>query len=638
MRIAWSAALAGALGLALTGTAHARGRADLVESRLGDPPARLAAARPFVVTDIATNRGAGRSARSVTRYYLRSGKTSLLAGSRRVPALGRGARSRSRVRLKVPRGAPGVRFSVVACVDATHRVRERNEHNNCRVSRGRLVLAGPHGAASGSLPTGSSADSDRDGSPDSVDCAPHDGSAHPGAHDDPDLGFVDSNCDGIDGNAARAVFVSPSGNDASAGTMAAPLRTLAAAVALADADDRDVYAAAGTYAEELRVASRVSVYGGYTPSWRRSASAATRILGGFTNAGDSEGAVALNVSAATTLQLLTLQAPATYATGAGSYGLRAVHSSGLRLERLSVTAAGGAQGATGAAGAPGLAGGDGAAPGPPGFARGGTSPIGHVGGQGGYGGEQYSGNGGQPGWSLTPDGLGLRGGRGGMGGAGGSGHTTGDSGETGDFGRYVDGGGHGAARGDATFGSGLWHGYAGAPGSPGSDGHGGGGGGGGGADDCFTCGDVGGFGGGGGGGGQGGRGGQGGGPGGGSFGLFLTDSSDARVRDCTITAANGGAGGAGGAGGQGGAGGAGGAGDEATGSDGSPGGAGGHGGAGGPGGNGGGGAGGPSAAIAGLTSDKVTGTTLRHGAGGVGGGGDLSATTGIAADYLVDAP
>src|SRR5207247_11205022 len=35
----------------------------------------------------------------------------------------------------------------------------------------------------------------------------------PGATDKPDLGFVDSNCDGIDGDKANAIFVAPNGND-----------------------------------------------------------------------------------------------------------------------------------------------------------------------------------------------------------------------------------------------------------------------------------------------------------------------------------------------------------------------------------------------------------------------------------------
>jgi hypothetical protein len=643
MRIASGAALAAALGLALTGTAQARSRADLVESRLGNPPARLSARRSFTVTDMATNRGPARSRRSLTRYYLRSGRTSLLAGTRRVPALAHAGRSRGRVRLKVRSGAPGGRYSVVACVDARHQVKEGNERNNCRVARRRLAVSGPHGAASGAVPTGSSADSDHDGFPDSVDCAPHDGSVNPGERDLPDLGFVDSDCDGIDGDAARAVFVSPNGNDASAGTMGAPLRTLAAAVARADSHDRDVYAAAGTYVEELRVASRVGVYGGYTPSWRRSRSSATVIAGTITASGDSEGALALNITAQTTLQLLTLAPRTPTAPGTSSYGLRGMHSAGLRIDHLTVAAATGAVGAAGANGMPGAAGSAGGdadqISGGGSVGRGGSSPVNHPGGRGGYPNPNDFGDQGEPGQSTNADAFGRKGGAGGDSGLKGSHHTTGGGGVGGDPGKFL-GDGHGGASGNAAVGSGRWQGRDGIDGVPGSDGHGGGGGGGGGADDCTLCaGSYGGGGGGGGGGGQGGAGGHAGQHGGGSFGILLVDSLGAVVRDSAVTAADGAAGGAGGAGALGGPGGLGGLGgipnDD---DDASPGGRGGIGGAGGLGGNGGGGAGGPSAAIVGLTPAAVIGTTLHHGAGGVGGGGDLSAGVGRVGDFLLDAP
>ena len=73
-------------------------------------------------------------------------------------------------------------------------------------------------------------DADRDGTPDAKDCAPKDASVHPGAPDLPDLSFVDSNCDGIDGTEADAIFVSPKGSDANPGTRAKPKREIQAAV------------------------------------------------------------------------------------------------------------------------------------------------------------------------------------------------------------------------------------------------------------------------------------------------------------------------------------------------------------------------------------------------------------------------
>src|SRR5207302_3142626 len=45
------------------------------------------------------------------------------------------------------------------------------------------------------------------------------------AADDPDLAFVDENCDGIDGDVSRAIFVATDGMDTAAGTKEAPVAT-----------------------------------------------------------------------------------------------------------------------------------------------------------------------------------------------------------------------------------------------------------------------------------------------------------------------------------------------------------------------------------------------------------------------------
>lgn len=636
-----------AAALASPPTADARGRRkpDLFERQIGNPPAQLSAGMSFQIADVARNRGRATARASVTRYYIADRGFMLVAGARRVPAIKSHHRSRGTARLSIPAHAPPGRYSLVACVDAKRRVAESNEQNNCRTARGRVVV--PDAGSLAPLPAPpspvTSVDSDGDGVPDIVDCAAHDSAIHPGATDLPDVRLVDSNCDGIDGNPADAVFVSPAGDDANPGTMSMPLRTLAAAVTAADGQRKAVYATTGTYAEELRVTSGVSVYGGYGPAWQRTLSVPTRITGSTIGSGDTEGTVATNVTTPTTLQLLTITPTTPTVAGASSYGLRGAHSPGLRLERVTVVAAPGGPGSAGAPGTPGAPGGNGGS-GLLDF-KGGASPVGHPGGDGGLGASILGDSAfdGTDGLLTSADPFARMGGPGGSAGESGNTHTAGGRGFDGDFGVFVGDGLHGGGQGNLIAGSGLWRGRTGEDGKAGSDGHGGGGGGGGGADPCVTCFDDGGHGGGGGGGGQGGGSGRGGSPGGGSFAIFLVDSAGATVRNSTLAARDGGRGGPGGGGALGGPGGAPAPGEPAGGNDASDGGDGGRGGGGGRGGDGGGGAGGPSGAVVGLTPADMPGTTLTHGVGGPGGAGGVGAgnggargADGPATDYLTD--
>src|SRR5262249_5914858 len=100
-----------------------------------------------------------------------------------------------------------------------------------------------------------------------------DGGCRTGAVDVPDLAFTDSDCDGIDGTAARAIFVSPRGQHSDRGPWPPPRQPLPAALAAAAAaaPRRDVYAALGVYQETVTLASGVSIYGGYQDfaGWQR---------------------------------------------------------------------------------------------------------------------------------------------------------------------------------------------------------------------------------------------------------------------------------------------------------------------------------------------------------------------------------
>ena len=106
------------------------------------------------------------------------------------------------------------------------------------------------------------------------DCNDDDNSIHPDATDLHDLAFVDSDCDGVDGDADTMLFVFEgaipgTGN----GTRALPYRTIGGALLAAQGREEIIAigVAAGTYEESVTVREGVSIYGGYNTSlaWRR---------------------------------------------------------------------------------------------------------------------------------------------------------------------------------------------------------------------------------------------------------------------------------------------------------------------------------------------------------------------------------
>ena len=197
-----------------------------------------------------------------------------------------------------------------------------------------------------------SLDSDGDGfTATDGDCNDADPSVHPGAADAPDLAQMDSNCDGIDGTAAAAVFVAPTGDDANAGTMAAPKRTIEAAIASAAsyAPSRGVYVYAGKYDEPtgLTLRSGVGVYGGYVgDTWEVRAGSTATVVTGAPQAALADGATGVVV------QLLTLRGQRDEADGADPsvYGLRAINGAQVRVENVRVTSAAAGDGGDGTAG------------------------------------------------------------------------------------------------------------------------------------------------------------------------------------------------------------------------------------------------------------------------------------------------
>jgi hypothetical protein len=205
----------------------------------------------------------------------------------------------------------------------------------------------------------------------SDDCNDADAAIHPGATDLPDPADVDSNCDSIDGDLSRAILVSAdAGNDANSGfgtytagaLVAAPVRTLAKAVALAVAASPTRYvlvagSASGAPLEYdagptgLNLGAS-SLYGGYVAAtqWARTG---TRASARVTSTGGPT--ISYGASLPTTIDRLTilgsnLSAPS--AVAKPSIGL-AILGSGLTVSDVSVIAGHGSTGAIGVDGASG---------------------------------------------------------------------------------------------------------------------------------------------------------------------------------------------------------------------------------------------------------------------------------------------
>jgi len=480
--------------------------------------------------------------------------------------------------------------------------------------------------------------------------------------DEPDDGYLDTNCDGIDGDVATAIFVAPSplGSDTNTGTILAPMASIGAALtravstATSASPKRALYVSSGVYVGPLFLQAGISIHGGYDAAddWSRSPNDDPIV-----QSAEWVGVIAQNLNADVTLDHLRITSGTPNTPGQNSIAILVNRCSDHLTIRRVVTFPGdgaaapnGAPGSDGTGGDPGPPGGDGCAncgTGGGGAAGGGAGggngcAAGGGGGSGGYGGG--NGSGGGPG-----SGSGGAAGTGGQASVGCSacsdcnGTTVAQPGVVGSPGNPGNSGGAGAGgNGFGQISGGGWFGdggRAGGRGGPGSGG-GGGGGGGGGSGICVdstggqcTAGsgcvsDRAGGGGGGGASGCGGYGGGGGSPGGGSFGIYVYDSAPL-IEWSIVRAGDGGAGGEGGPGGAGGLGGSGGAGG-AAGDDGASGARGGDGGDGGRGGGGGGGSGGISYGLFLVQSPLTVLRNLTYvgGDGGMGGSGGAGGTAG----------
>lgn len=449
------------------------------------------------------------------------------------------------------------------------------------------------------------------------------------ADDLPDSNNEDSNCDGIDGNKASAIFVATTGSDLAAGTMEAPLRTLGAAIAMAQKNTAktQILIGFGDYQEPSTVAllDGVGIFGGYDPDnqWSRTTTKPTTIHGA------PVALTARGFKLSTTLGRITVDAEDGAQPSESSIALVAIDVAAMTLEDTCILqagkAAGGAPGADaddGAGGTSGQAGGNGNvddenAPGlggPPGTNLACPDANGGAGGKGGSNSAYTGGNG-----NDSP--AGVAGGIGGDSGGGCSGHNGGDGATGANDGASGTDGTGGASSGtfdDQTY---VYVPADGVPGDPGQDGAGGGGGGGSAGQTGTLCND--GAGNGGGGGGAGGCGGGSGvsGHGGGASIALVAIRSPLTLQHVQLITLGGGSGGSGGTGGAGGTPGVGGPQNSNGTSEIGTSGKGGDGRAGGRGGAGGGGGGGPSFGVwVTGASPTITDVVYTLGPGGVGGG------------------
>ncbi len=171
----------------------------------------------------------------------------------------------------------------------------------------------------------------------------------------------DANCDGIDGNLAKAIFVAPTGSDTWPGTREQPMRTVAAAVnRAASSNKRDVYAQGGQYAGIVTAAPGVHVYGGFGPGWvqRQPAQWPSTLLGTADAQGDAFTVVCSDFGAAKArLDGFTIQGGDASAPGRSSYAVVSGRCGpSWVLSQLLIQAGSGADGSPGASGVDGAIG------------------------------------------------------------------------------------------------------------------------------------------------------------------------------------------------------------------------------------------------------------------------------------------
>ncbi|MFT7583345.1 MAG: hypothetical protein ACI9MR_005032, partial [Myxococcota bacterium] len=176
--------------------------------------------------------------------------------------------------------------------------------------------------------------------------------------------YRDRNCDGIDGDAATAIFV-VSGAVGGDGSLASPYGSIQQAVDAFGVGDTHILVASGVYAERVTLKNSVQLFGGYSSDFTaRDIVLFPTVVGGpAPSAGQTPGTVqAEAITQSTTFAGFTIIGYDATDPGTASYGIYIrASSSALVVANNTIIAGKGAGGGRGANGATGGGGGAGAA-------------------------------------------------------------------------------------------------------------------------------------------------------------------------------------------------------------------------------------------------------------------------------------
>ncbi|MFC1889655.1 putative metal-binding motif-containing protein, partial [Thermodesulfobacteriota bacterium] len=184
------------------------------------------------------------------------------------------------------------------------------------------------------------------------DCDDADADVNPGADDRPDDDFVDLDCDGIDGDIGRLLFVDGlTGEDTPfGGTPGDPLQTIGYALITAGTNPsiEGIAVSEGTYDECIIFVEGISLHGAYSmdEGWQRSEDHVSAIEPTTLCEGRTAALQATNITAPTTVAWMSIAA-GNAGPGDSSYGMISTDSPGLILRYCDILAGPGGDGVEG---------------------------------------------------------------------------------------------------------------------------------------------------------------------------------------------------------------------------------------------------------------------------------------------------